>query len=117
MDRVWLVLRFLRAIKDNDLDLHMSSLQEMCHLFFAYDHQNYARYAAIYLVLLLNIDETHPGAENILRNKGFSVSRSKVSASRNAVDITIDRQSIDMQSQAVESLDLAEMWLHIIDGV
>ena len=62
----------------------------MCSLFFAYDHQNYARYTTIYLLFLLNLPHTHPGAAQLLKQNGFSVSRSDVPSSRNAVDITIE---------------------------
>ena len=60
MERIWLVLRFWRATKERDLDLHICNLVEMCYTCFAYDLQNYARYATIYVMLLLIMDETHP---------------------------------------------------------
>ena len=40
---------------------------------------------------MLNLSETHPGAEDLLPNNGFSVSRSSVPSSRNPVDITIEQ--------------------------
>jgi hypothetical protein len=61
MERVWLVPRFWRATKERDLDLHISSLVEKCYSCFEYDLQNYARYTTIYVMLLLIMDETHPG--------------------------------------------------------
>ena len=60
-------------------------------MLFAYDHYNYARYLPVYLMTLLNLSETHPGAECLLRKNGFSVSRSEVPVSCNAVDITIEQ--------------------------
>lgn len=63
----------------------------MCPLFFSYDHPNYARYTSIYLLILLNLDISHPGAKQLLENNGFSVNRSDVPSSRNAVDITIEQ--------------------------
>lgn len=41
--------------------------------------------------MLLNLDETHPGARELLSSNGFSVSRSKVPCNRNTVDITIEQ--------------------------
>lgn len=90
-DKVWLILCFLQATKENDLDLHIASLRQMCPLYFAFDHHNYARYATLQLVSLATLDESHPGLEELLRNNGFSVSRSDVPGSRNAVDITIEQ--------------------------
>ena len=91
MDKVWLILSFLQATKENDFDLHISSLQQMCPLYFAYDHHNYARYTTFYLLPLINVDKTHPGLQKLLRNNGFSVSRSNVPGCSNAVDITIEQ--------------------------
>ena len=48
MDRVWLLLRFLRATKMNDLDLHITYLQQLFPLLFSMDHHNYARYLTIF---------------------------------------------------------------------
>ena len=35
MDKIWLVLRLLRATKLNDLDLHVACLYKLCPLFSA----------------------------------------------------------------------------------
>ena len=40
---------------------------------------------------MLNPEKTHPGAEDLLKNNGFSVNRSDVPSSRNALDITIEQ--------------------------
>ena len=40
---------------------------------------------------MLNLSDTHPGAEEPLKTNGFSVSRSTVPLSRNPVDITIEQ--------------------------
>lgn len=40
---------------------------------------------------MLNLDKTHPGAEELLKEKGISVNRSSIPSSRNAVDITIEQ--------------------------
>ena len=91
MEKVGLILQFQRATKENCLTLHLASLQRMCSLFFSFDHPNYARYSTFYLLNMLNLEKTHPGAEDLLKNNGFSVNRSDVPSSRNAVDITIEQ--------------------------
>ncbi|KAK3701946.1 hypothetical protein RRG08_017837 [Elysia crispata] len=90
MDRVWLLLRFLRATKMNDLDLHITCLQ-LYPLLFSMDHHNYVRYLTVYFISLLNLSDSHPGAESLLHNNSFSVCRSDVPASRTAVDLTIEQ--------------------------
>ena len=91
MDIVWLILTLIKATKMNDLQLHLASLYSLCPILFAYDHTNYARYLPVYILTILNLNTTHPGAEDLLRNNGISVRRSSVPLSRNAVDITIEQ--------------------------
>ena len=91
MDTIQMVLSLIRATKENNLLLHIASLHKLCPLFFALDHHNYARYVPVYLLSLMNLDKTHPGAKELLVENGFSVSRSSVPRSRNAVDITIEQ--------------------------
>ena len=89
MDKIWLVLRFLRATKLNNLDLHVACLYKLCPLFFSNDHPNYARYTTIYCLILLNLDRTQLGLKDHLKRNDFSVNRSGVPTSKNAVDITV----------------------------
>lgn len=91
MDKAWLLMRFLRATKENDLTLHIACLHEMCPLFFSQEKPNYARYTSVYLNILLNLPHTHPGAMELIEKNGMSVNRSDVPNSRNAVDITIEQ--------------------------
>ena len=91
IDKVWLILTFLRATKENDLNLYILCIQKMCPLFFAYDHQNYARYLSVYHLTLVNLELTHRGAKDLLHQNGFSVSRSDIPGNRNAIGITIEQ--------------------------
>jgi len=91
MECVWHLLRFQRSIKENNFDLYLSSIYNLCSLLFAADHHNYARYLSLQYMQLKNLSATHPGAEELLRDNGFSVARSAVPACRNAVDITIEQ--------------------------
>lgn len=91
MEKVALVLRFQRATKEYNFDLNLACLEDMIPLYFACDHHNYARYLVVHLINLLNLQSTNPGAEELLRNNGFSVNRSQVPSSRNYVDITIEQ--------------------------
>ena len=75
MDKIWLVLQFLRAIKLNDLDLHVVCLYKLCSFFFSCDRPNYARYTTIYCLILLNLDRTHPGLKDLQKRNGFSGNR------------------------------------------
>ena len=58
--------------------------------FFAFDGQNYARYLTFFSVYMTNIEENHPGAEELLKMGAFSVARSFAPGNRCAVDKTIE---------------------------
>lgn len=90
-DNVWLILSFLLATKENDLDHYILCIQKMCPLFFAYNHQNYAMYLSVYHLTLVNIESTHPGVQDLLQQNGFSVSGSGIPGTRNAIDIAIEQ--------------------------
>jgi hypothetical protein len=90
-DCVWILLRFQQAVKENNLELYTYSLRQLCILLFSSDHINYARYLPLYYTQLKHLPSSHPGAELLLRDCGFTVSRSDVPACRNAIDLTIEQ--------------------------
>ena len=89
-DCVWILVRFQQAVKQNDLDMYKLSIRQLCILLFSADHQNYARYLPVYLTVLTNLPTSHPGSDQLLRDNGFSVSRSNVPGCRNAIDLAIE---------------------------
>ena len=103
MEKVGLILQFQRATKENSLTLHLASLHRMCSMFFSFDRPNYARYSAFYLLNMLNLEKTHPGAEDLLNNNGFRVNISDVPSSRNAVDMTIE-QTINRHAKSYSGI-------------
>jgi len=58
----------------------------MPDLFFAYDCQNYARYLTMFSVLLANVDDTHPGALDLVKRGAISVARSVIPGFREDVE-------------------------------
>ena len=65
IDLVGLYLNFRRAIRTNDIELFIHSLDEMCKVFFATSHPNYARFMVLYTLKLMNLEITHPGCKEI----------------------------------------------------
>ena len=63
----------------------------MVDLFFSFDGQNYARYLTFLSVFLSNIEETHPGATDLLKMGAISVARSFVPGNQCPVDNTIEK--------------------------
>ena len=62
----------------------------MADLFFSFDGQNYAMYLTFFSVFLTNIEETHPGATDLLKMGAISVARSFEPGSQCPVDKTIE---------------------------
>ena len=88
IDRVWLLLQFSFATRQNGFELHILSLEKLCPLLFCMDHQGFARYISVYLLSLLNLTDT---AKKLLENNGFSVARSSKQAARIPVDLPIEQ--------------------------
>ena len=62
----------------------------MADLFFSFDGQNYAMYLTFFSVFLTNIEETHPGATDLLKMGAISVARSFEPGSQCPVDKTLE---------------------------
>jgi len=100
VDCVWTLLRFQKAIKENNFQHYVTSLRQMCPLLFAADRLNYARYLPIYCTQLMNLHESHPRSEILLEKSGLTASQSYVSGCRNALDLTIE-QTINRSAKTV----------------
>ena len=100
MDHVWLVLQLNEGVKTNELLLYFHNIHLMPVLFFSYDCQNYACYLTMSSVLLANIDDTHPGALDLLKRGAISVAGSMIPGSREDVSRTIIEETIMEDSKA-----------------
>jgi len=90
MDAVWLALQLHESVKRNDFLLYAECILRMPDLFFAYNGQNYARYLTMFSIFIANIDQTHPGARELLKLGAFSVARSVVPGCCTDVDKTME---------------------------
>lgn len=90
VDHIWLVLSFLMSVKTNNFLLYGACLSMMADLFYSFDGQNYARYLTFFSVYLANIEDTHPGATELLKLGAISVARSNLPGNQCAVDKTIE---------------------------
>ena len=55
------LLRFVRATRQINWQLHLISFRAMLPWFFACDRVNYARYASAYWLEMTALENTHPG--------------------------------------------------------
>ena len=49
LDRIWLVIDLIKALKENDFNLYKKTLKSMIPIFFIMIHQNYAGYLTAYV--------------------------------------------------------------------
>ena len=77
VDHSRLIIMMLQyAAKTNNPDSFHNCNSKMADLFFAYDGPSYFRYLVWLDVFHTNIDNTHPGAKEVLQNGGISIARS-----------------------------------------
>ena len=72
IDLTCLLLDFLRASRESNWDLHLTSFRELIPWCFAYSKTNYARYLPRYLIEMINLVHTHPELFSYLKDGGFS---------------------------------------------
>lgn len=91
---VKLVQHFLtlnRSIIVGDFELFKDVLPKITNLFFACNHQNYARWTVKYQYSLVKVAETHPGLEEEFKNGFLGIKRTPKPFSRQPVDLTLEQ--------------------------
>lgn len=117
IDSVELFQMFEYAIRTSDLDMYIYAATKICPWFFAFNHQNYARWLTKNINDLLNIDDTHPGLRKYFKEGGLSVRRTARNFSGTAVDLTVE-QTINANaankltgiSAFTNSIDARQRW-------
>ncbi|KAG1701312.1 Threonine aspartase 1 [Nymphon striatum] len=101
IDMVELMLKLLRASREGNWKLHLTSIHEMIPWCFSYDNINYARYLSAYYAEMTNLPEEHPEIHDYLEAGGFSVQiGSKNTFGKIPVDQTVEETvNRDMQTQ------------------
>ena len=72
---VQLLLLFVRASREGEWELHLSTLRSMMPWFMAYDRVNYARYAPVYWLEMKDVATKHPVIDEKFHNGEFCVQR------------------------------------------
>lgn len=82
---------FIRSVRTGDHELFINILPEMIHLFFVFNHQNYARWLSYFYNNMLRMEETHPGISDDFVNGILSVRRTERPFSRLPIDLTLEQ--------------------------
>ena len=73
LDLVNILLAMIRASREGDWELHVSSIRNIIPWCFAYGSINYARYLSSYLSEMSHLKEEHPDIHTYLKSGGFAV--------------------------------------------
>lgn len=82
---------FERAIRTGDHELFFYCLPEMRKIFFALNHQNYARWLVYFHHRLIRMEDTHPGISKDFQAGLISIRRTSKPFSRQPIDITLEQ--------------------------
>lgn len=92
IEMVTLLLRFIRATREGDWNLHLACIKDMLPWMFAYDRTNYARYLPVYLCDMLALEQNHPSVHEAVKTGDFVVQRSSWNGfGQVSVDQTIEQ--------------------------
>ena len=75
MKMVEILLDFIRANRDGDWSLHLSSFAAMLPWMTIYDHTNYARWGPVYLAEMKGLEISHPELYQEFMEGNFVVKR------------------------------------------
>ena len=84
-------IRFNRACRTNDGELYIYAVEELISVLFAANRPNYTRWVMKYHRNLLNMEDSHPGINQVLCNGALSMRRTDKNLSRSAVDLTLEQ--------------------------
>ncbi|KAK1875363.1 Protein FAM149B1, partial [Dissostichus eleginoides] len=101
----------------NNIQLFHKCNGEMANIFFAFDGHNYSRYLTWLEVYLTNLENTHPGAKDLLSKGAIAVARSMIPGAISAVARPWRKRSCPLPNHQVASLDYTASLGHTRGGV
>ena len=81
----------LGAIKINDTAIYSFALFEVLSMFFMPNHHKYARWMSLYSLDFANLETSQPNLQEILTERGFSVSRAGKLFSSIPIDMALEQ--------------------------
>lgn len=80
-----------RGIRTSEVGLFNYATHEICALFFAFNHQNYARWLTRNHDDFANIERTHPGLLDDFKSGALSIRRTSKNFCRTPIDLTLEQ--------------------------
>ena len=84
------LLLFIRADREGDWTLHLSAFKDMLSLMVIYDHTNYSRWGVIYLLDMLQLEQTSPSVFQEFMAGNFVIKESNGSFNQVATDQALE---------------------------
>ncbi len=91
------LLLFIRATRQNNWELHLTSLNALVMYFFAQDLQNYAKMAPVYLSEMFALEEQDPELWEYFKQGNFSVNKTRIPFSAIGADHGIEHENRTMK--------------------
>ena len=98
IDMVEILLRFIRAERAGDWNLHIDSLSDMLPYFFAYDRINYARWGSVYFADMKSLPWSAKEVHDEFMNGNHPIKRAAGSFNQVWTDLALE-QSINRDSK------------------
>ena len=90
LDMVSVLLHFIRAERERDWLLHLSSFAAMLPWFAIYDHVNYTRWGSVYLADMHQLESNHPDVYEQFMAGNFVVKTSKQNFNQLSTDQALE---------------------------
>ena len=90
LDMVEVQLLFIRADSEGDWSLHLPTFKEMMPLMMAYDHTNYSRWGLVYLIDMLQLEQTTPAMYEEFCARNFVIKESAGAFNQIATDLALE---------------------------
>ena len=91
------LLLFVRATRQKDWELHVTSLNGLVKYFFVHDLQNYARMVPVYLSEMFVPKEQDPELWECFKQGNFSVNKTRIPLSAIGADYGIEHENHAMK--------------------
>ncbi|XP_046860781.1 uncharacterized protein LOC124454010 [Xenia sp. Carnegie-2017] len=85
------LLQFIRATREGNWELHLSTMRIMLTWYFACDRVNYSRHGTAYWFEMTKLQETHPALLQDLRHQWTVQRQQNYGFSSVACDMTIEQ--------------------------
>lgn len=80
-----------RGMRTSDVKLYNYATHEICALFFAFNHHNYARWLTRNHDNFTNIENSHPGLWEDFQSGALSIRRTPKNFCRSPIDLTLEQ--------------------------